>query len=93
MSQLHVAIEAVWEKCNLGAASLYGGDLLVQRGLTRAKHLHQNISAIIQRMTRGYAPHAANRGFGPFFERVAGTDQIRPLYPSLDEILHRAGVL
>lgn len=91
-SQLRVAIEAVWEQHNLGAASIHGGERLVKLGLTRAKRPHQNISERIQRMTRGYAANAGSRGFGPFFERVAGTDQIRPLYPSLEETLRRAGV-
>jgi hypothetical protein len=26
-------------------------------------------------MTRGYAPHDHKGGFGPFFERVAGTEE------------------
>lgn len=92
MSQLRVAIEAAWEKHNLGVASIHGGERLVKLGLTRAKRPDQNISKRIQRMTRGYTAHDGNRGFGPFFERVAGTDQIRPLYSSLDETLRRAGV-
>jgi hypothetical protein len=91
-TQLLEAIEAAWEKRNLSAASLYGGELLLQRGKTTAEQPHQNISALIQRMTKGYAPHEGHRGIGPFFERVPDTDQIRPLYPTIEEILRRAGL-
>jgi hypothetical protein len=91
-SQLREAIEAAGEKRSLGPASIYGGELLVRRGKTSAQRPDQNISALVQRMTKGYAPHEGARGIGPYFERVPGTDQIRPLYPTLRQMLDQAGV-
>jgi hypothetical protein len=69
-TQLREAIEAAWEKRSLGAAAIYGGDLLKRRGKTNAKKPEQNISALIQRMTKGYAPHEGRGGVSSYFERV-----------------------
>jgi hypothetical protein len=91
-NQLREAIEAAWEKRSLGAASIYGGDLLRRRGKTKAKKPEQNISALIQRMTKGYAPHEGRGGVGPYFERIPNTDQIRPMYQSLEQTLCQAGL-